>query len=111
MGDQWGVPVVEPSDDGATFTGTMTSSVDKIDVDDGKIEGNRLSWKAKVSVPIPMTLKCQATLDGDDLNGQVKAGAFGSMPFTGRRQARLGGWVKLARAVNRRCRKRLVPTA
>ena len=69
MGDQRGVLVVEPSDDGATFTGTMTSSVDKIDVDDGKIEGNQLSWKTKVSVPIPMTLECQATLEGDDLNG------------------------------------------
>jgi len=34
---------------------------------------------------MPMTLECEATVDGDTITGSVKAGAFGSMQLSGTR--------------------------
>jgi hypothetical protein len=36
---------------------------------------------------MPMTLDFNGTVDGDKLTGTVKAGSFGSFPFTGTRSA------------------------
>ena len=52
---------------------------------DGTVEGNTLHWKQAITVPMPMTLDCEATVDGDTLKGNVGAGAFGSFPLTGTR--------------------------
>jgi hypothetical protein len=86
MGDQKGTLTVVPGSDGTTFTGTMKSAMGNVDVQNGTIDGNKITWTNKMIVPMPMTLECEATIDGDVLNGQVKAGGFGSMPFTGQRQ-------------------------
>jgi hypothetical protein len=40
-----------------------------------------------MKVPMPMTLDCEATVDGDTITGNVKAGAFGSMAMSGTRAA------------------------
>jgi len=40
-----------------------------------------------VSVPMPMTLDCEATIEGDTVTGTVAAGAFGSFPLSGTRTA------------------------
>ena len=50
-----------------------------------KSDGNTISWSMSITVPMPMTLDCSATIDGDTLTGSVKAGAFGSFPMTGKR--------------------------
>ena len=86
MGDQKSTFTVVPGDDGNTFTGTNQGSMGSMDVEDGKIDGNKLTWKMNMTVPMPMTLDCEATVEGDQLTGQVNAGAFGSMPMTGERQ-------------------------
>jgi hypothetical protein len=36
---------------------------------------------------MPMTLEFTATVDGDDISGNVKLGAFGDAAFTGSRVA------------------------
>jgi hypothetical protein len=36
---------------------------------------------------MPLTLDFAGTVDGDKLSGSVKAGSFGSFPFTGSRTA------------------------
>jgi hypothetical protein len=41
----------------------------------------------KMTVPMPMTLEGEATVDGDTITGGVKAGAFGTFPMTGTRKA------------------------
>ena len=64
----------------------MAGGMGSMDVEDGKIDGDKLSWKMNMTVPMPMTLDCEATVNGDQLTGQVNAGAFGSMPLTGERQ-------------------------
>lgn len=83
MGDQKGQFTVNV--DGDTFTGTVTSPMGSMDVSEGKVDGNKLTWKMDMKVPMPMTLEGEATVDGDAISGQVKAGAFGSMAMSGTR--------------------------
>ena len=71
--------------DGDSFTGQNVGAMGTMDVIDGKVAGNRLTWKMDMKVPMPMTLECEATVDGDTLTGSVKAGAFGSMAMSGTR--------------------------
>ena len=86
MGDQKGTFTVVPGDDGNTFTGSMAGGMGSMDVKDGKIDGNELTWAMDMTVPMPMTLNCKATVEGDQLTGTVNAGAFGDMAFAGQRQ-------------------------
>lgn len=85
MGDQKSVFTIEV--DGDTFTGKNAGALGSMDVVDGKVNGNTITWKMNMTVPMPMTLDGEATIDGDTLTGTVKAGAFGSMAMTGTRQA------------------------
>ena len=86
MGDQSGTFTVEDNGDG-TFSGSMAGGMGAMDVEEGKIDGNSLTWKMNMTVPMPMTLDCEATIDGDNLTGNVNAGAFGAMPLSGTRQS------------------------
>ncbi len=87
MGEQKGTFTVVPGDDGNTFTGSMAGGMGSMDVKDGKIDGDTLTWAMDMTVPMPMTLNCTANVNGDQLTGTVNAGAFGDMPLTGQRQA------------------------
>lgn len=51
----------------------------------GKVNGNNVSWSANITSPMPMTLEFTGTVEGDAIKGSVKAGAFGSFPFSGAR--------------------------
>jgi len=72
--------------EGSTFTGTASGAMGASDVS-GTVNGNTISWKQQVSVPMPMTLDCEATIEGDTVTGTVAAGAFGSFPLSGTRTA------------------------
>ncbi|MEQ1550946.1 hypothetical protein [Sphingorhabdus sp.] len=85
MGDQKSVLTINSSGD--SFTGKMQGSLGSMDIANGSVSGNTLSWKMDMTVPMPMTLDCTATVDGDSITGEVKAGAFGSMPVSGTRKA------------------------
>ncbi|MFC4294533.1 hypothetical protein ACFO0A_05605 [Novosphingobium tardum] len=73
--------------DGDSFTGQNAGAMGSMDVVDGKVDGNNITWKMNMTVPMPMTLECDAVIDGDTLTGNVKAGAFGTMAMTGTRAA------------------------
>lgn len=73
--------------DGDTFTGTNAGAMGAMDMENGKVDGNKLTWSMKMTVPMPMTLEGEATVDGDTLTGSVKAGAFGTFPLNGTRKA------------------------
>ena len=73
--------------DGDSFTGQNAGAMGALDVENGKVDGNKLTWTMNMKVPMPMTLEAEATIDGDTLTGTIKAGAFGSMAMTGTRQA------------------------
>lgn len=85
MGDQKSVFSVKV--DGSTFTGQNAGAMGSLDVENGKVDGNRLSWVMQMKVPMPMTLTCEATIDGDTLTGTIDTGAFGKMAMNGTRQA------------------------
>lgn len=85
MGDQRGKFIANV--DGDTFTGQMTGPMGAMDTSDGKVDGNTLTWKMEMKVPMQMTLDCEATVEGDELNGKIKAGSFGTMGLTGKRSA------------------------
>lgn len=86
MGDQSGTFIVVVGDDGKSFTGRLENPMGDMDVEDGSVDGNTLRWKSKVVIPMPMTLECTATIEGDTLVGEVQIGAFGKMPLEGRRK-------------------------
>ena len=82
MGKQEGTLQVQTSGD--TFTGKFNGQQGEQDVS-GKADGDNLSWSSQITTPFPMTLDFAAKIDGDKISGNVKAGSFGSFPFTGER--------------------------
>lgn len=69
--------------DGDSFTGQNAGAMGTMDVVDGKVDGNTLTWTMNMTVPMPMKLEATATIDGDALTGTINAGAFGAMPMMG----------------------------
>lgn len=70
---------------GATFSGSAEGNIGSREIPEGVVDGNDLSWTMQVSKPMPVTLTCKATVEGDTLSGKVKAGIFGSFPIKGSR--------------------------
>ena len=83
MGDQTSTVTIVV--DGDTFTGTNTGPMGSLTLENGKVDGNRLTWKMQMTSPMPMTLEGDATVEGDVLSGSVKAGPFGAFPMNGTR--------------------------
>lgn len=83
MGDQQAVLTVQSAGD--SFTGTFSGGLGTTEISDGKVDGDTLRFALDITVPMPMTLTVEATVEGDSLNGQVTAGGFGSFPITGTR--------------------------
>jgi hypothetical protein len=81
MGDQKSQFTIEVSGD--SFTGTNAGAMGSMSLDNGKVDGNTLTWTMNMTVPMPMTLEGEATVDGDSITGGVKAGAFGTFPMSG----------------------------
>lgn len=86
LGAQRGILTVVPGD-GDSFSGNISGDLGAMDINDGHVAGNTLTWTMKMIVPMPMQLDCAATIDGDALTGSVKAGMFGSMEITGTRRS------------------------
>lgn len=82
LGDQKSTLTVKS--EGSTFTGTNSGAMGSTDVS-GEVNGNTLTWKQQMTVPMPMTLDMSVTVDGDAVSGTVGAGAFGSFPLSGTR--------------------------
>ena len=83
MGEQ--PSTLSVTNEGGTLTGTQSAQGQSQAIQNGKVDGNTVTWSNSITQPMPMTLEFTGTLDGDTLNGSVKAGAFGSFPFTGKR--------------------------
>ncbi len=81
MGDQKSQFTIEVSGD--TFTGKNAGAMGSMDLENGKVDGNKLTGTMNMTVPMPMKLEGEATVDGDTITGSIKAGAFGSFPMTG----------------------------
>ena len=84
MGDQSGTFTVTV--DGDSFTGSVSNPMGNMEVQGGTVNGNTLSWKMDMKVPMPMSLTCTATVDGDAISGEIDTGAFGKMAMSGTRE-------------------------
>jgi hypothetical protein len=76
---------LELAANGGDLTGTQHAQGSSQPVANGKVDGNNVSWSANITSPMPMTLEFNGSVDGDAIKGSVKAGAFGSFPFSGAR--------------------------
>lgn len=83
MGDQKGTLTL--ASDGDSLTGSLSGDQGTIDISDGKINGEELTWNASITSPMPMKLEFTAQVDGDEISGSVKLGMFGSAQFSGTR--------------------------
>jgi hypothetical protein len=83
MGDQ--PTTLSLKNDGGMLTGEQGAQGQSSAISNGKIDGETVTWANSITQPFPMTLEFTGTLAGDTLNGNVKAGSFGSFPFKGSR--------------------------
>ena len=83
MGDQKATLTV--TSNGDTWTGTQSGAMGTAEITDGTVDGDTIKWSMNITVPMPMTLTNEATVDGDSITGTVTAGAFGSFPLSGTR--------------------------
>jgi hypothetical protein len=85
MGAQSGT--LDLKEEGTTLTGTMSAAAAPapMEVTDGTVDGNNLTWTAALTQPMPITLEFTATVDGDKISGNVKLGTFGDASFEGSR--------------------------
>jgi hypothetical protein len=80
MGERRGVLALETA--GTTLTGSMSDGEHVAVISDGRVDGNRLSWSAKLTKPMRMSLKITAQVDDDRISGSARH-LFGSATFTG----------------------------
>jgi hypothetical protein len=80
MGVQEGELSITTSGD--SFTGVMKGREGEQPIS-GQVSGDTLTWSAKITQPFPINLEFTVTVNGDEMTGSVKAGAFGSSPLTG----------------------------
>ena len=85
IGDQRATVAITSA--GAGFTARVSGAMGSLDVEGGTIDGDTLHWQMKTKVPMPMTLDCTATVEGDAMTGSVAAGGFGNFPMSGTRVA------------------------
>ena len=69
----------------AACTGRLYSEAGELALHNGTAQDNELSWELQLSRPIPMTIKCQARIHGDTIQGTAMVAAFGDITFTGTR--------------------------
>ena len=70
--------------DGSEMTGSISGPQGALDIEDGKIDGDELSWKLTVA-QMNMTIEVKAKVDGDKMTGEADAGAMGKMALEGTR--------------------------
>jgi hypothetical protein len=71
--------------DGDDLSGKLAGPQGEIEITDGRVDGDRLTWKAQITSPMTLTLDFDARVEGDTISGNVKLGAFGNATFTGNR--------------------------
>jgi hypothetical protein len=76
--------VLELSVSGKTLTGSLSDAEHRVIISDGRVDGNQLSWKAKVTKPMRLSFKFTAIVEQDRINGEARH-LLGSATFSGTR--------------------------
>lgn len=69
---------------GDALTGSMTGPQGAVDLQDGKIDGDILSWKI-TAAQMNMTIEFTATVNDDKMTGEAELGSFGKATLEGKR--------------------------
>jgi hypothetical protein len=85
MGDKSGVLDLTVS--GKTLTGSLSDAEHHVAISDGRVEGNKLSWKAKITKPMRLSFKFSAIVEQDRISGDARH-LLGSATFSGTRAPR-----------------------
>jgi len=85
MGEQKSILTVLVAGD--SFTGSNIGPMGSLDITDGTVDGDTITWSNQITSPMPMKIDCKATVAGDAISGTVTAGMFGSFPLNGTRTA------------------------
>ncbi len=83
MGSQDATLILDSSGD--SLSGKFVGPQGEQTFEGGVVDGNSLSWNIKMTQPMPMDLDFLAEVDGDNIGGSVKLGAFGDATFSGTR--------------------------
>ncbi len=83
MGAQAGT--LDLATEGNSLTGTLSGPQGSIELENGTADGDSLSWTVNMTQPMPITIEATATIDGDEISGEAKLGAFGTATFSGSR--------------------------
>jgi hypothetical protein len=82
MGDKSGVLDLNVS--GQTLTGSLSDAEHHVAISDGRVEGNKLSWKAKITKPMRLSFKFSAIVEQDRISGDARH-LLGNATFSGTR--------------------------
>ena len=77
---------LELTQTGDTIEGRLFNDSGELKLRSGSIEGENLCLEVELSRPIPMTIRCRALREGEQLTGSATVAAFGDITFTGRRK-------------------------
>lgn len=80
MGEKTGV--LELLVSGKTLTGSLSNDDHRVAISDGKIEGERLSWQAKIDKPMRLSIRFSAVVEGDRISGTARH-LLGTARFSG----------------------------
>jgi hypothetical protein len=82
LGEKTGV--LELAANGAILTGSMSDGEHFAAISDGRVDGNRLSWSAKIVKPMRLSFKFTALVEEDKISGSARH-LLGNATFTGTR--------------------------
>ena len=60
--------MLEIATDGVVLTGTQQAAQGSGPLENGKVDGSNVSWSAKITSPMPLTLDFSGTVEGDKLS-------------------------------------------
>lgn len=76
--------VLELVTDGLAVSGSLYDADHRVEISDGTIAGNQLTWSVKITRPMRLSLKFTARIDGDQIEGVAKH-LLGKATFRGTR--------------------------
>jgi hypothetical protein len=80
MGDKSGV--LELLVDGKSLTGSLSDAEHHVAISDGRVEGNKLSWSAKITKPMRLSFKFTAVVEENRISGAARH-LLGTATFSG----------------------------
>ena len=73
------------SSEGSTLTGEQSADGSTTAIYDGSVDGDEVRWKVDVTKPMALTVSFRGKIEGDKISGKAKAGMFPGMAFEGAR--------------------------